>query len=138
MENEVRVAGSLGWAKQKRMTTASLLVLRAVMMTGGRWFPNLIRRLLQKMLITGKAEAPFRFERRFRWMGGGLTVEDRLEAEDWGQAASVMLGGDQTSIYVVMSRTFQAAQMQGWLDLTEDARNLGKGEALTLTRRFGP
>lgn len=138
MADEVRVAGSLGWAKQKRMTTANLLVLRAVMMTGGRWFPNLIRRLLQKMLITGKAEAPFRFERRFSWRDGGLTVEDRLEADDWGQAASVMLGGDQTSIYVVMSRTFQAAQMQGWLDLTNEARKLGKGKALTLSRRFGP
>jgi hypothetical protein len=120
------------------MTTANLLVLRLVMMTGGRWFPDLIRRLLQKMLITGKAEAPFRFERRFSWRDGALTVDDRLEADDWAQAASVMLGGDQTSIYVVMSRTFQAAQMQGWLDLTGEARKLGKGEALTLTRRFGP
>ncbi len=137
-ENELRVTGSLGWAKQKRMTTANLLILRLVMITGGRLFPNIIRRLLQKMLITGKAQAPFRFARRFHWRDGGLDVEDRLEADDWGHAASVMLGSDQTSIYVVMSRTFQAAQMQGWHDLSDEAGRLGKGEALTLTRRFGP
>jgi len=136
--DEIHVQGSLGWAKQKHMTTFNLLVLRLIMLTGGRLFPNLIRRLLQKLLITGKDTAPFRFDRRFRWEGTSLIVEDRLEAEAWDQVASVQLGGDQTSIYVVMSRTFQTAQLADWRDLTDAVRRLGRGEALSLTRRFGP
>jgi hypothetical protein len=135
-DNEIGVAGSLGWAKQKRMTTFNLVALRLIMLTGGRLFPNLIRRMLQKMLITGKTTAPFRFDRCFRWENEGLKVEDRLEAENWNGVSAVGLGCDQTSIYVVMSRTFQAAQLGGWQDLTEEAQKLGKNEALALSRRF--
>lgn len=136
-DDEVRVRGTLGWAKHKSMTTANLMILRTVMAIGGRLFPNLIRQLLQRLLITGKSKAPFRFDRRFRWQAGALTVDDRLEADDWAAAESVLLGCDQTSIYVVMSRTFQAGQMLDWLDLTERARGQRKGEALKLSRRFG-
>jgi hypothetical protein len=53
-EDEVSIQGQLGWAKQKQMTTINLLLLRVVMLSFGRFFPNLIRKLLQKMLITGK------------------------------------------------------------------------------------
>ncbi|MCG8509648.1 MAG: hypothetical protein MI741_10525, partial [Rhodospirillales bacterium] len=137
-DNEVRVGGSLGWAKQKRMTTINLVALRLIMVFGGRFFPNLIRRLLQRMLITGKSHTSFRFKRFFRWEEENLVVEDRLETEDWDRIKAVALGCDQTSIYVVMSRTFQAAQLEPWIDLTPEARGLGKGDALTLSRKYEP
>ena len=63
-EDEISVEGSLGWANQTQMTTLKLLVLRIVMYTVGRFFPNLIRKLLQSMLITSKKDAPFTFRRR--------------------------------------------------------------------------
>lgn len=44
------------------------------------------------------------------------------------------IGCDQTSIYVVMSRTFQLGQLQSWLDLTEQVRQLNPGQNLRLER----
>ena len=135
-EDAITVEGSLGWAKQTRMTTVNLIGLRGVMYTVGRFSPNLIRRLLQRMLITGKKMAPYTFKRSFVWKGDALTVEDELNAETWKNVAGAALGVDQTSIYVVMSRTFQAAQMQPWQDLTSEVQNLKTGEPLKLSRQI--
>ncbi len=57
------VRGDMGWAKQKKMTPFNLIVLRLIMLCGGKFFPNLVRKLLQKLLITGKKAAPFTFAR---------------------------------------------------------------------------
>ena len=49
-EGEILVQGHLGWAKQPQMTPAKLLVLRLVMLSFGRFFPNLIRKILHAFL----------------------------------------------------------------------------------------
>ncbi len=135
-DNEITIQGALGWAKQKQMTTLNLLILRAVMFTVGRFFPNMIRKLLQKVLITGKNAAPFDFERRLVWQEESHTwqVIDQLRSPDWSQVVSAGIAADQTSIYVVMSRTFQLGQLQPWLDLTEKVKKLEKGEVLSVVR----
>lgn len=135
-ENEISIQGQLGWAKQKQMTPINLLILRVVMLIFGRFFPNLIRKLLQKMLITGKKKAPFHFHRRFCWENGQWHLTDELQAESWKKVVSAGIGGDQTSIYVVMSRTFQIGQLQPWLDLTDTIKNLAPGELLKLKRNI--
>lgn len=135
-DDRIIITGELGWAKQKQMTPTNLMILRLVMLTVGRFFPNLIRKLLQKMLITGKQKAPFRFSRDFQWKEGQWQIEDSLKAESWQNVANVGIGCDQTSIYVVMSRTFQLGQLQPWLDLTTDMNQLADGQSLDLERRF--
>jgi hypothetical protein len=135
-DNEIAIEGSLGWAKQKQMTPFNLLALRSVMLTMGRFFPNLIRKLLQEMLITGKQEAPFRFKRRFVWREGAWQVRDELNAVTWENVADAAIGCDQTSIYVVMSRTFQVGQLLPWLPLTEKVKSLKPGEPLVVERSF--
>ncbi|MEP0910131.1 hypothetical protein NDI45_04290 [Leptolyngbya sp. GB1-A1] len=132
--NEIEVRGRLGWAKQKQMTPLNLMILRVVMLTIGRFFPNLIRKILQKVLIVGKKDAPFQFTRRLIWQDGHWQVQDQLQANDWFNVVSAGIGGDQTSIYVVMSRTFQVGQLQPWLDLTEKVKSLRMGEVLTIDR----
>jgi hypothetical protein len=134
-EHRITIRGRFGWARQTQMTTPRLVFLRLVMITVGRFFPNLIRGLLQRMLITGKEPAPFDFTRTFRW-DNGWTIIDELRAESWSNVESVGIGCDQTSIYVVMSRTFQAGQLQPWLDLTQKVRNLAPGQPLILERKF--
>jgi hypothetical protein len=132
----IDLAGQLGWAKQKQMTPLNLMILRIVMLTGGRFFPNLIRKLLQNLLITGKKPAPFRFHRQLRWEDDRWRVTDDLQAEDWRSVQSVAIGCDQTSIYVVMSRTFQAGQLLPWLDLTAAAQALPPGQSLHWERKL--
>lgn len=135
-EDKIVVSGSLGWAKHAQMTTARFLVLRTVMVTLGRFFPNLIRRLLQAMLITGKRPAPFTFRRSFSWVDGHWRISDQLKTSSWANVVGAGSGSGQTSIYVVMSRTFQVGQMQPWLDLNDAVRSLSPGEALNMERVF--
>ena len=136
-DDAITVSGALGWAKHKGMTPAKMIVLRLVMLTAGRFFPDLIRKILQKMLITGKEDAPFRFIRRIEWReGGALGVHDEVTADDWGSVEAAGIGGYQTSIYVVMSRVFAADQLHPWEDLTDRVRKLGAGEALRVEREL--
>ncbi|MGF1478752.1 MAG: hypothetical protein ACFB4I_04605 [Cyanophyceae cyanobacterium] len=131
----ILIQGQLGWAKQKQMTTFNLIVLRFVMFTVGRFFPNLIRKLLQKVLITGKKSAPFSFVRRLRWEDG-WTVTDELAAQSWENVVAAGIGCDQTSIYVVMSRTFQRGQLLPWLNLTDKIKQLPPSQVFQLERHF--
>jgi hypothetical protein len=133
-EDEIIIQGALGWAKQKQMTTLNLVILRVVMYSFGRFFPNLIRKTLQKILITGKKSASYTFTRQLRWENGKWLVIDELKAESWHDVIAAGIGGDQTSIYVVMSRTFQLGQLQPWLDLTEQVKQLQPGQNLRLER----
>lgn len=135
-EDEIVIRGKLGWAKTKQMTTFNLVVLRALMLTVGRFFPDLIRKVLQRILITGKKPAPFSFSRTLAWKHEQMTISDELTAESWDGVGSVGIGAAQTSIYVVMSRTWQAGQLQPWLDLTPQVRALAAGEPLRLERIY--
>ena len=130
----IAIAGKLGWAKQKQMNPINLIILRLVMLSIGRFFPNLIRRLLQKILIVGKDATPFWFERRLIWHDGHWRVEDCLTAKSWQDVVAVEIGSDRTSIYVVMSRTFQPGQLQTPWDLSDRLNSLQDNEALDLTR----
>ena len=135
-ENTVTVCGRLGWAKQTQMTPAKLLLLRCAMLTVGRFWPNAIRWLLQRLLIVGKEDAPFSFRRRLHWDGRAWCVQDELHGSSWAQVRQVGIGGHQSSIYVVMSRPFQDGQLQPWLDLSDRLPALKAGEPLRVVRRF--
>ncbi|WP_293099283.1 hypothetical protein [Moorena sp. SIOASIH] len=63
-------------------------------------------------------------------------VIDELQAKSWKSVQSVGIGGDQTSIYVVMSRTFQAGQLQPWVDLSDEVQTLDDYEWLKFEQRF--
>ncbi|MCC0177447.1 hypothetical protein I4641_10710 [Waterburya agarophytonicola K14] len=135
-EDRISVLGSLGWAKQKQMNSFNLIVLRVVMLSFGRFFPNLIRSLLQKMLITGKENAPFQFFRDLHWQGKHWQISDRLMAQSWDNVLSADIGCDRTSIYVVMSRTFQPGQLQPTLDLSDRLKNLNSADPLVVNREL--
>lgn len=135
-ENEITISGDMAWAKQTQMTPIKLLILRVVMLTLGRFFPNLIRKILQKMLITGKQDAPFRFCRRLQWKNDQWHITDELYANSWEGVISAGIGCDQTSIYVVMSRTFQRGQLLPWLDLSREVKKLALGETLKVERKL--
>ncbi|MEL6165121.1 MAG: hypothetical protein AAFR37_15655, partial [Cyanobacteria bacterium J06628_3] len=135
-DDEITISGNLGWAKQKQMTPVNLMILRIVMLTIGRFFPDLIRKLLQRVLIVGKNDAPFWFTRRFFWENGKWCVVDKLEAKTWNNVLSAGIGCDQTSIYVVMSRTFQKSQLQPWLDFTEEVKKLAPSQPLKIERQL--
>ncbi|MDY7019773.1 MAG: hypothetical protein SWJ54_00225 [Cyanobacteriota bacterium] len=135
-QDDISISGQLGWAKHTQMSPIKLIILRVVMLTFGRFFPNLIRKLLQKLLITGKKPAPFQFKRHFRWENNQWKITDELSAPSWKGVTRAGIASDQTSIYVVMSRTFQKGQLQSLLDLTPDIKKLSLGQSLKIERSF--
>lgn len=135
-DQSIQIQGQLGWAKQTQMTPLKLMVLRFVMLTLGRFFPNLIRKILQKILITGKEETGMYFQRSFCWENETIVIQDHLTVPSWEAIKKMGIGGDQTSIYVVMSRTFQPHQLQPWLDLSDQLKNLTTGDTFQLERRY--
>lgn len=135
-ENEINIQGSLGWAKHQQMTYLKLMILRCMMYSLGRFFPDLIRKILQVLLITGKKKSPYQFSRSFHWKNKTLEVTDTLYAKDWSRVKNVGIGCDQTSIYVVMSRTFHEGNLSGFIVLDHEIKNLKQGEPLVLKRVF--
>ena len=96
-DNHIGIQGKLGWAKQTQMTTAKSIIFRVVMNIFGRFFPNLIRSLLQKILIVGKQETPYRFARQLKWEGEQWCISDDLQGGDWRSVKAIELGIDGTS-----------------------------------------
>lgn len=134
--DRIVVRGQMGWAKQSRTTPLKLIVLRLVNLTIGRIAPDLVRALLQKLLIVGKQNAPFRFHRTFERSGKAWRIVDRIEASSWQDVESAGIAPAQTSIYVAMSRTFQSGQLQPWIDLNSQIHKLKTGEPLVLERNL--
>ena len=136
-ENEIEIAGRMAWAKSQLLTPAKSILLRTTMLTVGRFFPDLVRRLLQRILVTGRKDAPFRFRRVLRWEMAGWTVRDEIEADDgWGDVAAAGIGGFQTSVATVMARVWQQGQFQTWTDLGPELKALRENKALSVERRF--
>ncbi|MFW5881406.1 MAG: hypothetical protein ACOCTP_02685, partial [Roseicyclus sp.] len=99
-EANLEIGGPMGRAKTSGMTPLKNVILRLLMLSFGRFNPDLIRRLLQRLLITGHDAAPFRFHRSLTLDAGGLTVRDRIEGrgEGRGEIVAAGIGPAQTSI----------------------------------------
>ncbi|MCX7869868.1 MAG: hypothetical protein N2322_07950, partial [Terrimicrobiaceae bacterium] len=136
-DDRIVVWGTMGWAKTKAMTPLRLVALRLLMLGGGRFFPDLVRRVLQRLLITGKSAAPFQYRREVVWeAGGALRVRDEVRGPDWSRVAEAAIGCAQTSIYVVMSRTYQASQLLPWARLDAELAAARESGVLEAERRL--
>lgn len=131
--------GPMAWSKTTRLTPARSVLLRLVMITAGRFFPDLVRRFLQALLVTGRREAPFRFERRLEWRGDGWAVTDRISPlRGWEGVAEIGADGFQTSVTTVMARVWQPEQLQPWEDWSDHIRRLAANQPLVVQRLFRP
>jgi hypothetical protein len=93
-------------------------------MSLGRFFPNILRTLLQKILITGKKRTGLPFERRIEYRDGHLRVVDNVAPGASFKRLSV--GSDATSIYVAASNVYQESTLScSWLDAPEEVRLAG-------------
>jgi hypothetical protein len=108
------------------------------MLSLGRFSPNFMRRLLQHLLVTGRADAPFRYRRVFRPFAGGWSVHDEITPDrDWSQVSKAGIGGFQTSMTTVMARVFQLEQLHPWIDLSNQLADLREKKPLSTQRQFG-
>jgi hypothetical protein len=135
-EDRIEVAGRMAWAKSARLTPARSAVLRLLMLTLGRFFPDLVRRMLQRLLVTGRDEAPFAFRRALSWDGAGWSVRDEIVPDrGWSDIEAAGIGGFQSSLTTVMARVWEPAQAQPWTDLSDAVRALEGRTPLVVERR---
>lgn len=136
-EDRIEIAGTMAWAKAARLTPAKSIVLRTMMLGFGRFFPDLIRRLLQAVLVTGRKDAPFAFRRIFTRVPGGWSVRDEVRAAaGWDGIACAGISGFQTSTTTIMARVWAPDQAQPWVELTDVVRALAPGAMLVVERTF--
>ena len=123
-------------ARSARLTPLKSVVLRSVMLTLGRFFPDLVRRSLQRLLVTGRRDAPFAFRRELAWDGDALMVrDDVMPKRGWSAVRAAGIGGFQTSLATAIARVWQPAQVQPWLDLSDRIAGLKDNEPLVVERR---
>jgi len=112
------------------------ILFRLGTLTVGRFNANLVRSTLQKILITGKAPSPYRFQRNIEVSKDSVVVEDRLSGPVDARVERVVIGTDTTSIYVANSNTYQASTLLPCTDVPGAATLLSQGRAATIRRRY--
>ena len=84
-----------------------------------------MRRLLQRVLITGKSEAPYRFSRFFKFTSTEIEIEDNVhKPASAPEITSLHIGSDATSIYVANSNVYQKSVLEPWQDLGQLAERI--------------
>jgi hypothetical protein len=119
--NVVRIKGYFGYVKHRTFTSLSMLGFYALMLTLGRFGSNLIRALLQRVLIVGKRPAPLVFQRTFQLRHPMMLIDelwDERPRRGRHRLMALYAGTDHTSIYVAMSNAYQATCLYPWTDYT--------------------
>ena len=144
---KLTVGGTLHWTKFETATPTKLIVFRAGLLTVGRWFRTLVRRLLQRRLITGRRAAPIAHTRRFEWTlcpsddptawPYQLRVVDRIELTDPRlKVQRLSFASDGEAAYVAASAVYQPAALQPWTDLGQYLDELNQHRCVTITRQL--
>ncbi|MEZ4462602.1 MAG: hypothetical protein R3E66_23330 [bacterium] len=132
VENEVfEASGPMSKRRYPLPSPVKQMAFRGMNISVGRLGPNVVRGILQKVLITGKPRTDVMFERRFRFEDAGILIENVVNAEKTDQQfASMATGSDATSIYVANSNTFQESVLLPWNDLDEHIPSLNSARSV--------
>ncbi len=138
-EGTITIRGRMHAAQRHLPTPGKQALFRLVNGTLGRVAPDLLRGLLQRVLITGKRPAGLAYERTLDWRSPQvLKVRDRLVSP---QDASISIAKlyaatDATSIYVATSNCWQEAALQPWEELVDAARCLRETGRCEVVREY--
>ena len=132
------VAARLHWVRFETVTPFKQAVFHLGMWTVGRWCRSLVRRLLQRRLITGRDECPVRLTRTFEFAeeGGGRVI-DYIELLDKRiQIRRMSFASDLQSAYVAASDVYQESVLQPWTDLGPWVAELNLRRHVTIVREL--
>ena len=106
-DQELRIEGYMVKSNSELMSTTKLIFLRLIMVTIGRFFPNLIRKGMQSILIEKKPNKKRKFIRIFKFSENGLTVYDNYRIfKGERQFIKIIETSFSTYRHVIMSRIF--------------------------------
>jgi hypothetical protein len=93
------------------MTPLKQMAFRVLALTVGRCNPNWLRRLIQKLFITGKAVTGATFTRTIRFTADSIEMTDAIDLHGLGRPKAVVAVPESTSIYVASSNSFQTSNL---------------------------
>lgn len=131
------VSGVLSIRQRKLSSPLKVILFRAINLTVGRFHPNLLRSLIQKMLITGKNRTSYPFTRTLEFNNNSLTIRDEFpEAVPFRRLSA---GSDATSIYVANSNVYQESVVRiPWAHAPEDVLHQIRNGAAKWERQVEP
>ena len=143
----VAVEGPLHWTRFETATPFKQAALHLGMAWIGRYCRTLVRKALQKRLITGRRPAPIRLTRTFTFetppetgrspQGLVLEVIDVIELTDPRiRVRRMALGSDHQTGYTAASGVFHPSVMTPWVDLNDRVEILNKARRIEIVRRF--
>jgi hypothetical protein len=140
----LRVAGLLHWCRFETASPLKQTLLHAGMCTAGRMCRTLVRRMLQRRLITGRRPCPIWLTRSFEFLGEQetrdgptLRVTDTIElTRPRVRVRRMSLGTDHESAYVAASGVYQQAVLAPWTDLAEYVEKLNTERRVTIVREW--
>jgi len=116
----------LTWAKFETATPVKQSILHLGMITVGRWCRGLVRRLLQRRLITGHRPAPISLRRTFEFdpadsPDATLRITDEIMLLDKRlKIRRIAMPSDLQSAYVAAAGAYQDSLMQEWVEVGGD------------------
>jgi len=140
---EIVVSGPLCWCRFETATPIKQAVFHAGMWLAGRWCRTLVRRILQRRLITGRRVAPLRLTRRFTLLPGSSAEKPTLRVVDTIELTGprvrvrrMAFGTDLQAAYVAASGLYQPAALQPWTDLAEYVERLNAERRVVVVREL--
>ncbi len=136
-EDRLSIRAPLHWVRFETVTPLKQSVLHLGMMTLGRKFRTLVRRILQRRLITGRRACPIVLTRTFEFSASELRVVDRIELVDRSlQIKRMHFANDLQAAYVAAANVYQTSSLEPWIDLQDYIAELNDRREVTIVRRF--
>jgi hypothetical protein len=138
------ISGPLHWSRFETATPLKQAVFHTGMCSVGRFFRTLVRRALQRRLITGRRPCPIRLTRSFHLLpdseargGPSLRIEDTIELESPRiRVRRMAFGTDHQAAYVAASGVYQQGVLAPWVDLARYVDELNTRRRVTVTREI--
>ena len=123
------VEGVFSYRRSKLSSPFKIIIFRIINLTFGKYFPNLLRSFVQKLLITGKPRTTYRFRRTIQFKAKAIEIIDELPEAIPVKRLSA--GSDATSIYVANSNVYQESTLRiPWQDADSNLiARINKGPA---------
>jgi hypothetical protein len=136
------VSGPLAWSRFETATPLKQALLHAGMCAVGRFCRTLVRRALQRRLITGRRACPIRLTRSFELLrtgdgegSPGLRVRDTIDLISPGiRVRRMAFGTDHEAAYVAASGVYQEGVLAPWVDLSRYVDELNEQRRVTIVR----
>jgi hypothetical protein len=132
----LEVSGRLHWVDHETATPLKQATFHVVMCFIGRWCRTLVRRLLQRRLITGGRTCGVLHARRIAFDGtGGCEVIDHIKLlDDSLRIRRMAFASDLQAAYVAAANVYQESVLQPWADLSEHVDALNNGRRVSIVR----